>query len=64
MNSKNDILPVFNDDKTELFGFLFLRDYLYFISNCENDQNLTNEQFLVNMYEEIVDDKPDRKSVV
>ena len=58
MNSKNDILPIFNDEKTELFGFLFLRDYLYFISNCENNQNLTNEQFLVNMYEEIVDEKP------
>ena len=58
IDGKNDLLPIFNENKTELFGFLFLRDYLFFISNCESDQNLTNEQFLTNMYDEIDDEKP------
>ena len=58
IDGKNDLLPIFSENKTELFGFLFLRDYLFFISNCESDQNLTNEEFLVNMYEGIDDEKP------
>jgi hypothetical protein len=46
------------NDKKDIFGFLFLRDYLYFVSNCESNQDLTNEQFLNNMYEGIDGDKP------
>ena len=58
ITSKNDILPILTNDKSDIFGFLYLRDYLYFVSNCESNQNLTNEQFLTNMYEGIDDDKP------
>ena len=58
ISSKKDLLPIFTTDKNDIFGFLYLRDYLYFISNCESNQNLTNEQFLVNMYEGIDDKKP------
>ena len=58
ITSKNDILPILTNDKSYIFGFLYLRDYLYFVSNCESNQNLTNEQFLTNMYEGIDDDKP------
>ena len=58
ITSKNDILPILTNDKKEIFGFLYLRDYLYFVSNCESNQNLTNEQFLSNMYEGIDDAKP------
>ena len=58
ISSKNDILPILTDDKNDIFGFLYLRDYLYFVSNCESNQNLTNEQFLINMYEGIEEGKP------
>ena len=57
-SSKNDLLPILTTDKNDVFGFLYLRDYLYFISNCESNQNLTNEKFLINMYEGIDDNKP------
>ena len=58
ITSKNDLLPILTNDKNNIFGFLYLRDYLYFISNCETDQKLSNEQFLINMYEGIDDNKP------
>ncbi len=58
ITSKKDLLPIFTNDKNDIFGFLYLRDYLYFISNCESNQKLTNEQFLINMYEGIDDNKP------
>jgi hypothetical protein len=58
ISSKTDILPILTNDKNDIFGFLYLRDYLFFVSNCESDQNLTNEQFLINMYEGIENDKP------
>ena len=58
ITSKNDILPILTNDKNEIFGFLYLRDYLYFVSNCESNQNLTNEKFLINMYEGIEGEKP------
>jgi chemotaxis protein histidine kinase CheA len=58
ITSKNDLLPILTEDKKDLYGFLYLRDYLYFISNCESNQALTNEQFLMNMYEDIDDNKP------
>ena len=58
VTSKNDLLPILTNDKNDIFGFLYLRDYLYFISNCESDQSLTNEKFLINMYEGIDDNKP------
>ena len=58
ISSKTDILPILTNDKNDIFGFLYLRDYLFFVSNCESNQNLTNEQFLINMYEGIEDDKP------
>ena len=58
ITSKSDILPILTNDKKDIFGFLFLRDYLYFVSNCESNQDLTNEQFLNDMYEGIDDDKP------
>ena len=58
ITSKSDILPILTNDKNDIFGFLYLRDYLYFVSNCESNQNLTNEQFLSNMYEGIDDNKP------
>ena len=58
ISTKSDILPILTEDKKEIFGFLFLRDYLFFVSNCASNQNLTNEQFLINMYEGIADEKP------
>ena len=58
ITSKKDLLPILTNDKNDLFGFLYLRDYLYFISNCESNQKLTNEEFLINMYEGIDDNKP------
>jgi hypothetical protein len=58
ISSKTDILPILTNDKNDIFGFLYLRDYLFFVSNCESNQNLTNEQFLINMYEGIENDKP------
>ena len=58
ISSKKDLLPILTEDKNDVFGFLYLRDYLYFISNCESNQSLTNEQFLVNMYEGIDNSKP------
>ena len=58
ITSKSDILPILTNDKKDIFGFLFLRDYLYFVSNCESNQDLTNEQFLNDMYEGIDGDKP------
>ena len=58
ISSKKDLLPILTGDKNDVFGFLYLRDYLYFISNCESNQSLTNEQFLINMYEGIDDNKP------
>ena len=58
ITSRSDILPILTNDKKDIFGFLFLRDYLYFVSNCESNQDLTNEQFLNNMYEGIDGDKP------
>ena len=58
VTSKKDILPILTEDKQEVYGFLYLRDYLYFVSNCESNQNLTNEQFLKNMYEGIESEIP------
>ena len=58
ITSKSDILPILTNDKKDIFGFLFLRDYLYFVSNCESNQDLTNEEFLNNMYEGIDSEKP------
>ena len=58
ITSKSDILPLLTNDKKDIFGFLFLRDYLYFVSNCESNQDLTNEEFLNNMYEGIDSEKP------
>jgi len=58
ITSKEDLLPILTEDKNDIFGFLYLRDYLYFISNCESNQSLTNEQFLINMYKEIDENKP------
>ena len=58
ITSKSDILPILTNDKKDIFGFLFLIDYLYFVSNCESNQDLTNEEFLNNMYEGIDSEKP------
>ncbi len=45
ISNKKDLLPIFTNDKNDLFGLLYLRVFLYFISNCELNQNLTNQQF-------------------
>ena len=58
ISTKSDLLPILTEDKNEIFGFLYLRDYLFFVSNCNSNQNLTNEQFLINMYDDIDDEKP------
>ena len=58
ISTKSDLLPIYTEDKKDIFGFLFLRDYLFFVSNCGSNQNLTNEQFLISMYEGIDDEKP------
>ena len=57
-----DIIPIFTENEIE--GFIYPKDFLFYIYNCESDQNLTNREFLENLYEDIDDEKPYGKNRV
>ncbi len=52
----SDIIPIFNDKEIE--GFIYPKDFLYYIYNCESKQSLTNEEFLIDLYKDIDVEKP------
>ena len=51
-----DIIPIFSEKEIE--GFIYPKDFFFFIYNCESDQNLTNNEFLEKLYKDIDDEKP------
>ena len=53
-----EIIPVFNANHTIIEGFMFIKDYLYYISNDECKLSLLVGQFLTNMYKGINEEKP------
>ena len=53
-----EIIPVFNANHSSIEGFMFLKDYLYYISNDECKLSLLVGQFLANMYKGINEEKP------
>ena len=54
--SQCDIIPIFN--RKEIEGFIYPKDFLYYIYNCESKQSLTNEEFLIHLYRDIDEEKP------
>ena len=58
----SDIIPIFNDKQIE--GFIYPKDFLYYIYNCESKQSLTNEEFLISLYKDIDEEKPYGKNRV
>ena len=61
-NNNADIIPIFNDKEIE--GFIYPKDFFYYIYNCESKQSLTNEDFLVSLYKDIDEEKPYGKNRV
>ena len=57
-----DIIPIFSENEIE--GFIYPKDFLFYIYNCESDRNLTNKEFLENLYKDIDDEKPFGKNRV
>ena len=57
-----DIIPIFSDKEIE--GFIYPKDFLFYIYNCENEKNLSNKNFLEKLYEDIDDEKPYGKNRV
>ena len=57
-----DIIPIFSDKEIE--GFIYPKDFLFYIYNCESEQNLTNKEFLEYLYKDIDDEKPYGKNRV
>jgi hypothetical protein len=53
---QSDIIPIFNENEIE--GFIYPKDFLYYIYNCESRQSLTNEEFLIHLYRDIDEEKP------
>ena len=51
-----DIIPIFSEKEIE--GFIYPKDFFFFMYNCESDQNLTNNEFLEKLYKDIDDEKP------
>ena len=54
--NNSDIIPILNGKEIE--GFIYPKDFLYYIYNLESKQSLTNEEFLINLYKEIDEEKP------
>jgi hypothetical protein len=54
--TQSDIIPIFN--RKEIEGFIYPKDFLYYIYNCESRQSLTNEEFLIHLYRDIDEEKP------
>ena len=61
-NNTADIIPIFNDKQIE--GFIYPKDFFYYIFNCESKQSLTNEEFLISLYKDIDEEKPYGKNRV
>ena len=61
-NNNVDIIPIFNEKQIE--GFIYPKDFFYYIYNCESKQSLTNEEFLINLYKDIDEEKPYGKNRV
>ena len=51
-----DLVPIYQEGEIE--GFIYPKDFLYYIYNCESNPKLTNEEFLESLYEGIGDEKP------
>ena len=60
--NNSDIIPIFNNKEIE--GFIYPKDFLYYIYNCESNQSLTNEEFLISIYKDIDEEKPYGKNRV
>ena len=58
VENNTEILPIVNIEKTEIKGFLYLRDYLYYISNYKCELNMTVGEFLDDLYKDIGAEKP------
>ena len=56
LSNYSDIVTIFNDK--EIGGFIYPKDFLYYIYNCESKQSLTNEEFLISLYKDIDEAKP------
>ena len=61
-NNSTDIIPIFN--KRQIEGFIYPKDFFYYIYNCESKQSLTNEEFLISLYKDIDKEKPYGKNRV
>ena len=57
-----DIIPILSEKEIE--GFIYPKDFLFYIYNCESDQNLSNKEFLEKLYEDVDDEKPYGKNRV
>ena len=60
--NNSDIIPIFNEKVLE--GFIYPKDFFYYIYNCESQQSLTNEEFLIDLYKDIDEEKPYGKNRV
>mgnify|MGYP002624395453 CR=1 FL=1 len=60
--NNSDIIPI-NNGK-EIVGFIYPKDFLYYMYNCESKQSLTNNGFLENLYKDIDEEKPYGKNRV
>ena len=60
--NNSDIIPI-NNGK-EIFGFIYPKDFFYYLYNCESKQSLTNNDFLVNLYKDVDEEKPYGKNRV
>ena len=60
--NNSDIIIIFNGNEIE--GFIYPKDFLYYIYNCESKQSLTNEDFLIALYKDIDEEKPYGKNRV
>ena len=60
--NNSDIIPILNGKEIE--GFIYPKDFLYYIYNLESKQSLTNEEFLINLYKDIDEEKPYGKNRV
>ena len=45
-------------------GFIYPKDFFYYLYNCESKQSLTNNDFLVNLYKDVDEEKPYGKNRV
>ena len=60
--NNSDIIPIYNGK--EIAGFIYPKDFLYYIYNLESKQSLTNEEFLINLYKDVDEEKPYGKNRV